>query len=57
MVHVTVVDVKTILVLKGDTIIPKLLRQHQVVHILFVLVEFMDVVLKNVWDVRVVQHM
>ena len=56
MVHVHVTDVKTGTVLVVDTTIQKLFRLMLVVNIKFVLVEFTDVVLENVMDVKDVLH-
>jgi hypothetical protein len=56
-VLVTVTDVRTGMVLVVDGIIQKLLLQLAVVHILYVLVEFIDVVQENVQDVMDVHRM
>jgi hypothetical protein len=54
IVHVT--DVNTIKLLLEEHTIQKLSRQRLVVSIVYVLVEFTDVVLENVMDVKDVLH-
>ena len=56
MVHVHVTDVTTIKVLLEEHIIQRQFLPLEVVNIVYVLVEFTDVVLENVMDVKDVLH-
>ena len=56
MVHVHVTDVTTIKVLLEEHIIQRQFLPLEVVNIVYVLVEFTDVVLENVMDVTDVLH-
>ncbi len=55
-VHVHVTDVITIKVLLEEHIIQRQFLPLEVVNIVYVLVEFTDVVLENVMDVKDVLH-